>query len=201
MSRRCARGSRRSSAARATGPRSVRVRDQRQRPHALHESSPRPLTPRSWAAFLDRLVGHCDHKVLPPPVRPLRAPPPQGPRPGWSITRAASSRTLCRRTRRRPNPDDLVNAHLERNLPMHSRARDQAHIAGQQHAHSWLLRPRLAIPPSQPDTMPIWVEPVSSQLERSTRVSHSVRRARRSSGCSWGRACPASSTTESEACG
>ena len=37
--------------------------------------------------------------------------------------------------------------------------------------------------------------------ERSTRASHSATRARSSSGCSCGRACPASSTTASEACG
>jgi hypothetical protein len=54
---------------------------------------------------------------------------------------------------------------------------------------------------AQPGTMLIWAEHVSGQLERSTRASHSARRARRSSGCSWGRACPASSTTASEVCG
>jgi hypothetical protein len=38
-------------------------------------------------------------------------------------------------------------------------------------------------------------------VERSTRASHSPSSARRRSGCSWGRACPASSTMASEARG
>ena len=62
-----------------------------------------------------------------------------------------------------------------------------------------------AVPASGPDFPVPAGRPAAGrdpgQLERSTRASHSARRARRSSGCSWGRACPASSTTASEACG